>query len=47
MADGYKPHGYGMRFIYKMTIESIHIAKVQLVTRFDHGGFCHLRQLQN
>ena len=35
-------HGYSMKF--KLTIVSIHLAKVQLVKCFDCGGF---HQLQN
>ena len=35
-------HGYSMKF--KLTIVSIHLAKVQLVQRFASGGF---HQLQN
>ena len=34
-------HGYSMKF--KLTIVSIHLAKVQLVQRFDCGGFLKLQ----
>ena len=38
--DVIETHGYGIRF--RLTLVSIHVAKVQLVRRFDHEG---LRQL--